>query len=41
MDDNSLIEKSNINKFITEKLANQATEELTKVIKTTLDKHAP
>ena len=35
------LEKSNINKFITEKLANQATEELTKVIKTTLDKHAP
>ena len=35
------LEKSNINKFITEKLANQATEELTNVIKTTLDKHAP
>ena len=35
------LEKSNINKLIDEKLANEATEELTKIIKTNLDKHAP
>ena len=35
------LEKSKINKLILEKLANEATVELTNIIKTNLDKHAP
>ena len=35
------LEKSDINKFIDEKLSNEATEELVKIIKTTLDTYAP
>ena len=35
------LEKSDINKFIEEKQINEATEELVKIIKTTLDFHAP